>query len=125
MKKTVISNWNAKIVLIALFAAFSAFVISCEKDEIVTVQPPPSGCDTINITFQTTIQPIIVQKCQSCHSNSTQLGGENLEGYDNIKSSALSGRLLDALEGSMQGYLNDACEFLKIRAWINKGAPND
>lgn len=129
--KMIKSKASFKILLIALFAVSTAFLISCEKDEIVKVQPPSSNCDTINITFAQDIEPVIIERCQGCHSNSSQAAGVNLEGYENIKASALSGGLISSIEGTMFTYFyvagdtTAACKFLQLKAWINKGAPND
>ncbi len=130
MKKNKI-NGNMKLLIFSILGVFSLFIISCEKDEILKVQQPTSSCDTVNITYKTTIEPIIIEKCQGCHNNTTQRGGINLEGYENIKASAISGELINSIEGSMSGYFytfkdtNSSCEFLQLKAWINKGAPND
>jgi uncharacterized membrane protein len=123
--------WNIKVLLFAVLAVFSFILISCEKDEVVKVQPPSGNCDTINITFAQDIEPVIKERCEGCHSNSTQLAGVNLEGYENIKSHALDGSLVSSIEGTMFGYFyksgdtTSACKFLQLKAWINKGAPNN
>jgi hypothetical protein len=122
---------SIKLVLFSVLTAFSIFIISCEKDEIVKVPIPTGNCDTTIITFATNIEPVIKERCEGCHSNSTQLAGVNLEGYENIKSHALDGSLVSSIEGTMSGYFYKAgdttasCKFLQLKAWINKGAPND
>ena len=122
---------SIKLILFSVITAFSVFIISCEKDEVVKVQPPPSDCDTVNITFALNIEPVIKERCEGCHSNSAQSAGVNLEGYDNIKNHALNGSLVSSIEGTMQGFFYKAgdttasCKFLQLKAWINKGAPND
>ena len=122
---------SVKLILFSVLTAFSMFIISCEKDEVVKMQPPPSDCDTTSITFAINIEPVIKERCEGCHSNSTQLAGVNLEGYDNIKAEALSGGLVSAIEGSMGTYFyktgdtTASCKLLQLKAWINKGTPND
>jgi mono/diheme cytochrome c family protein len=97
---------------------------------------PSSVCDTTNVTYSKSVQPIIQTWCLACHSNQQVAqgagGGNHLEGYSNLRIFALNGRLLGAVEhlpgySPMPKYSNklNSCDLAKIRIWVNKGAPNN
>ena len=87
-------------------------------------------CDTTNVTFSETIDPIISRNCKSCHyeGNGT---GITLVTYNNIQTVAESGKLLGALkhlpgyDPMPQGGKLDDCTINKIETWVNDGTPNN
>lgn len=101
-------------------------LISCESDQVfpVTTIELKGDCDTSNVTF-TKIQQIIDNDCKSCHSGSNIHGGINLDGYENIKNTAASGKLMGGLYSSMDIYLRNKCEFAQLQAWIQQGFKNN
>jgi hypothetical protein len=115
---------NNLLILGLITVVFATLLlISCDKSEDLPVIPLPPGCIITNVTFAT-IGPLIQGDCSGCHNNSTKHGGINLEGYDNIKSVALSGKLLSSIKGTMSGYFSGTdCDYLKIDAWIKNSAP--
>jgi hypothetical protein len=89
-------------------------------------------CDPQNFTFAATVQPIIQQKCQGCHSGSQPDGGLSLTSYSQISSAALSGALMAGLTGTqgvpVMPYGTSGlpqCQIEQIQNWINAGAPNN
>ncbi len=106
------------------------FFISCSKASEDVLMP--QQCDTTDMKYSTDILPIITANCYGCHGNGTVTNGVDLDGYDNVKAKAISGQLIGVITHA-DGYpampydgnkLSD-CEINKIRAWINKGAPDN
>ena len=56
-------------------------------------------CDTSNISFSSTIEPIINLRCKSCHSGPNPNGGVSLNNYSDVASLASSGFLMNVLLG--------------------------
>lgn len=86
-------------------------------------------CDTSNVSFSNTIQPLVSTNCQSCHNNRSQQGGVNLEGYTNVKIYVDNGEFLgtirhdpgfDPMPRGSSKLPN--CDISKIETWINNGA---
>jgi hypothetical protein len=116
-----------------LFA--SVCLYGCYSDNSTSLYPGanyPGGisCDTNNVSYSATIQPILLQNCalQDCHAGASPLGGYVLDNYNGVLSAILSGRLIGAISHST-GYspmpkdaamLND-CEIALITSWINQG----
>ena len=88
-------------------------------------------CDTVDVTYSATVEPIMNMHCLGCHSDANPLGGLSLEGYNNVVSIANDGRLIGTITHE-PGYpampknamkLSD-CKILLIETWINNGLPN-
>ena len=92
---------------------------------------PLSVCDTTNVSYATTIVPILEAKCYDCHAASSPSSGIPLEGYDNIKVKIDQERLIGAIRHlpgfspmPQIGELTE-CEIRKIESWVDDGAlPN-
>ncbi len=89
-----------------------------------------SACDTINVTYNFSIKPLIESKCQGCHSGASPQGGIALTNYNQVSASALFGTMLPAVQhsgGAVPMPFNSAklpdCEIDLIRIWIENGAP--
>lgn len=89
-------------------------------------------CDTTNVTYLTTIKPIISNKCQGCHSSSSAGGGYDFSTYAGIKARVDDGRLWGSVNyvpgySAMpkNGIKLSTCELAKIKKWIDAGAPNN
>ncbi len=90
------------------------------------------GCDTLNVTFSGTIEPLINQKCTGCHSTATATNkGVTLRNYTEIKAWVDDGALLGSILGNSnytkmpQGGALPSCEVEQIIKWINEGSPNN
>ena len=94
--------------------------------------PSSGNCDTLNVTFSQTINPILQNKCIGCHNNSNSSGGVNLSSHSTVQIVALNGRLYGAVSHTPP-YIpmpyNSAqlptCEIEQIRVWIDNGALNN
>jgi hypothetical protein len=112
-----------------LFALFFIIFVSCSSDNEEEFYNQ-IGCDVENVSFSSTIDPIIDQNCKSCHFNGNRTG-VTLVTYENIKISAESGELLGSIkhlpgyDPMPQGGKLDDCTIEKIETWINNGTPNN
>ena len=122
---------------ITLFAAVSLFTISaamcltsCSYDKADLLVP---ACDTSFVaTFSAGVAPVIQNNCTGCHNNADRSGNISLEGYDNIKQVATSGKLLGVISHApgfipmpLGGNKLDNCTILSIQRWIEDGLPNN
>lgn len=91
-----------------------------------------SECDLLDVTFSGTVQPIIQQSCQGCHSGASPQGGISLTNYTQIQGFANSGALYGTVSHAA-GYTAmpynqpqlDDCKVEQIRLWVEAGAPNN
>ncbi len=93
---------------------------------------PDAFCDTLDVSYSTRIEPLILSNCSGCHDSVDPTAGLSLTSYDQISEIALSGSLQSSLLG-MNGFtlmpfngneLSD-CQIRMIELWIDNGAPND
>lgn len=90
-----------------------------------------TGCDTNQFTFADNISPIIQKNCIGCHSGTAPNGNILLSTHADVKVVADDGRLVGAtshLPGYKpmpQGGKLDNCDMIKIRKWVQAGAPNN
>jgi mono/diheme cytochrome c family protein len=91
-----------------------------------------SACDSVTVTYNNTIKPIIATKCQGCHSSSAPAGGFDFSQYSVLKNKALDGRLWGSVNHfpgfspmPKNGNKLSTCELTQIRKWIDAGAPNN
>ena len=100
--------------------------------ENLTCDPDPNDCNTENVSFSATVQPILQNHCVGCHSGNNPGGGLDFTTHANIASVANSGRLYGAIahlagfEPMPQGLDQlPACDIDQIKAWIDAGALNN
>jgi hypothetical protein len=85
-----------------------------------------NSCDTLNIDFETHIQPILQANCYACHGNEITYAGFNFTNQNNVVSAALSGRLSGAIN-HLSGFKPmpngkpklDPCKIKQIELWIS------
>ncbi len=121
--KTIMKNKRyLSFLMVIVFASIISLLVSCEKDETITYPTPVGGCDTTNVSYANTLQPIFA-RCTSCHGSS---GGVTLTDYNSVKSAADNGKLANGVSptGTMYSLLS-SCESQQILAWINQGAKNN
>jgi mono/diheme cytochrome c family protein len=124
--------------LLALLALLAlALLAGCYYDNEEELYPddPNATCETANVTFSGTVQPIINQNCaySGCHGGTPPLpGGYNLETYAGVQGIANSGRLLSTIRhesgfSAMPKNLPKLpdCSINQIAAWVSAGAPNN
>jgi len=91
-----------------------------------------SSCDTNNISYSGSVQPVLSQYCLSCHSNAAaQNFGANirLEDYADVLTQAQNGRLVGAISHQSPyspmpkgtAKLSD-CIITSISLWVDSGA---
>lgn len=110
----------------------SVLFSSCYYDNKDDLYPfdPSASCDTLNMTYNSDIKPILDNNCISCHIASNPSGGVILDTYNQVKIVADNGKLWGSVN-HQSGYspmpqggakLGD-CDLNKIKAWINDGSP--
>lgn len=129
-----------KLLSSIIFPTFIFFVIiifhSCYYDSEEYLFPDiNSSCDTLDITYNSTVQPVLQSYCYSCHNNSNANalgGGIKLEDYNDVKIVADNDRLLGTISHEAGyspmpkgGSKLDDCTISQIELWVNSGAPNN
>jgi hypothetical protein len=98
----------------------------CYYDNEEELYPNVAGCDTLNITYEASIAPVMAKSCNTCHSGSAPSAGIRTDNYNDLSVIASNGRLWGAVSHA-QGYspmpkdqamLSD-CDLSKIRKWID------
>jgi uncharacterized membrane protein len=112
---------NEEILLIETWIAQGARNNSCQPD-----------CNPDDFSFSSNIQPVVSAYCEGCHGGSSPSGDLALETYDQIKTIALDGRLMDALYGTNNVTLMPdnttglpECNISNFQNWVDAGAPNN
>lgn len=115
---------------ILIFAALAVFTqTSCYYDNEVE-QFGVMQCDTVGISYIADIKPIIDANCRSCHTPGGQQESSPFDTYEQLKQYTTDQIITDRVYGNgvalmpPTGALSD-CAQLKIRAWVNAGAPNN
>lgn len=91
-----------------------------------------ANCDTTSVSFMRDVQPILNSYCVSCHTAGAPSGGVVLSTYNGVKTVADNGKLLGSIF-HLPGYSAmppsgiklDECKLNTIKAWVDKGAPNN
>lgn len=119
----------------ALFLVSLSFT-RCQSSKKELLQSVTPTCDTTNVTYLATIQPILSANCYECHGSAvyqTQGNGNSLEDYSHVLNYAQPGGLLVNDISHTPGHnfmpkdrakLSD-CDIAKIKKWVNAGAPNN
>ena len=88
------------------------------------------GCDSTNVTYTLSIEPILQIWCVSCHSGSKPANGLSLDTYDNARACARGGRLMGAIRHDPgykfmpnSGGSLSPCEIALFQKWINLDEP--
>jgi hypothetical protein len=90
------------------------------------------NCDSSQFKYGANITTILSAYCLGCHSGAGPSGGIDLSTYNNVKTVALSGRLVGAVSHA-PGYSAmpknasklSACQIAQIRKWVDAGSPNN
>lgn len=119
------------LVSLATIAIFSLFFVSCYYDNEEALYPTlNNSCDTTNVTYSSTITPILNSYCTGCHSGSPPSGGITLTSYASVQALASSGMLMNALTGNgvpimpLSGSLS-TCRIAQFQIWIRNGMLNN
>jgi hypothetical protein len=89
-----------------------------------------AGCDSSNVTYTSSIKPIVSSWCIGCHGGSNPANGLSLETYSEVVACANSNRLMGALRHETGYYampkggeMLSTCEINLFQKWINLGEP--
>jgi len=116
-----------------LFASLVLLVQACYYDNEQDLYPAGGGnggCDTLNLSYQTHILPIMSSKCQSCHGSVSPSGNLSLMTHAQIKAAEMRVRdRINRPSGDPQlmptsGKL-PSCQIRQLELWYNQGAPNN
>ncbi|MEI6898882.1 MAG: hypothetical protein WCL00_03310 [Bacteroidota bacterium] len=112
------------------------FLLSCKhspNSDSIVPPPPPPDCDSVNVTYTGTIQPILAQNCYACHAGTPPSSGFSLESYDSVKHYASIGHLMDRIrQDSIILYPPmpqppasklSSCQIAQFNNWIKKNFP--
>jgi hypothetical protein len=103
----------------------------CYYDDEETLYPQ-TACDTSNITYSLTVNPVLQSNCSQCHNSVSPSGGIDLASYDAVVAAVNTGRVLGAINHET-GYspmpknadkLGD-CQIAQVTKWIDLGMPNN
>jgi hypothetical protein len=119
------------VIIIVLLA--SVFFTGCYRDNETDLYPVNGSCETSGVTYATTVVPILQSNgCMSCHSGGAPSGNISLEGYVNVRSAAINGKLYGTINHSagyspmpQGGNKMSNCNINKIKAWIDSGSINN
>ena len=110
---------------------------------VVPVVPvAPATCDTTNVSYHTDVQPVLENNCYSCHGTAQigSGGGLDLETFSSLKNYLHYGFRGDGVYGSKlmhcimhaslaqpmpPTYQLDTCSQMKIKRWMDEGAPEN
>ncbi len=113
-----------------IVSSFTVLILSACSNDNVEEYYSTKECDTENVTYSGTINPVIDRNCKSCHYSGNG-SGVTLESYTDIKTNIDNGRITGAIKHMPgfspmpQGGKLDDCTIAKIEAWINNGALNN
>ncbi|MDA3944833.1 MAG: hypothetical protein PF694_14985 [Bacteroidetes bacterium] len=105
---------------------------ACYKDNEEDLYPDNGeSCNTENVSFSQTIEPLVNNNCLSCHSTTNTSGGVRLDSHSAIAEAATNGRLLGAIRHEAgfsampQGGKLPDCAISQFEAWASQGALNN
>jgi hypothetical protein len=91
-----------------------------------------SDCDTTLVYYSSFVRSTMSTYCVGCHAGSNAGGGIDLSNYSGLAATAANGKLTGSITFSTGfspmpkgGPRLDDCTIAKIRAWVNRGYPND
>lgn len=105
----------------------------CIYDKAELVYPQPPVCDTVNMKYSTDIVPILTANCYVCHGGTaSNSGGRKFDSHALLMNYVNNGKLVLAvshLPGAtpmpFQLPKLPECTINKIKAWVDRGAPNN
>lgn len=105
--------------------------VSCYYDNEEALYPNlNTSCDTANVTYSSTIEPILSNNCYSCHSDANAALGGNIHLQSVADVISNSSKITVAIKrtGSFPmppaGRLN-SCAVSQFDIWVKKGTPDN
>jgi hypothetical protein len=116
-----------------LLIAVALVYTGCYYDKAELVYPQPAICDTVNMKYSADIVPILAANCYVCHGGTASgSGGRKFDSHALLVNYVNSGELVKAIThtgGVTPMPYNlpklQECTINKIKAWVNRGAPNN
>lgn len=97
-----------------------------DKEDELYPNGPGANCDTSNVTYSATIQPLVANRCAipGCHMAGAQ--APDLSTYSGLVNNItrVQARALDLKTMPPTGPIS-ICESNTMRKWINQGTPNN
>ena len=88
-----------------------------------------ANCDTVALQYSADVLQILQNNCYSCHSQSSNIAGFPFDTYNQLKSYADNGTLVNRINSVSSPMppsgLMSLCDRLKIEAWVRDGAKNN
>lgn len=115
-----------KLVFVFGWVGFLLSISACYYDN---KQEMYGSCDSANVTFTSTIEPIINANCVGCHGSSSPSAGISLVGYDQVALAANNGKLVGTMNNTgghilmPPGGKLDNCKLNQVNKWIRNGLP--
>ncbi len=123
-----------KYILILTAASTLLSLNACYYDKADKLYPNASACDTGNMTFTKSVQPILKANCTDagCHTVANANAGIELETYSGTMLVVPQDKLINAVKYLTGGSKNmpptqkmTDCNINKIEAWIRRGSPEN
>jgi len=113
-----------------LLCAGSALLQGCYYDVESEIYGGNVTCNPDLFTYSGRVSPIISDYCLPCHSQSQGSGGVVLEGFTNVRNSAVAGTLLCSINHTCAQMPKNAaklsdCDINAVQAWVDAGAPEN
>jgi mono/diheme cytochrome c family protein len=105
---------------------------ACRYDSADELFPAaPADCATA-VTYGQTIQPLLAQRCGSCHAGAAASGGVRLDSHADVKKVAASGKLVGVIRHAagfspmpLGGAKLSDCNIGQVQQWIKAGMPDN
>jgi len=121
---------NMKLILAGCVCAITVLA-GCYYDN--TEELYPNGCRTDDVRYTADVVPILeANQCISCHNDTNEQGGINLEGYENLLERVEDGSLMGSVRQEpgwesmpLTGNKMSNCSITRLQSWIDAGAQNN
>lgn len=128
MNRTKVHTGKATSLVFLLLVSISSCYYD-KEDKLYDAYYAQKICDTTNVTYSLTIQPIIAAKCATsgCHT-AGGTGPGNFDNYSGAKEKVDNGSFLNRttiLRNMPPTAPLTACEISHVEKWIQAGAPNN
>lgn len=123
---------NDLITYAGMVLVFILMVFACkhDPDEFTPVDPPgpdpADSCDSVNVSFNQSVIPILQEYCYGCHSQPNPSGGLDLTNYQILELTALNGSLVGSVTHTggfspmpKNGVQLSECQIAVIRKWVS------
>lgn len=116
---------NKYIIVVVAVSLISLALIQygCKHDPVFPNEEP-LVCDTNNISFSGTVEPILQNNCYGCHNSLTPNGGIDLTDFSVLAALVTNGKLSAVInresgyEPMPPGFALDSCSVQQIDQWI-------